>query len=60
MSLCVSLIRDGHSSPSQIIDPPSEILSAILIPHDSRADALPLDFYLTDLRAAGGEEKESR
>jgi len=34
--------RDGHSSPSLIIDPPSEILSAILIPHDSTADALPL------------------
>lgn len=35
ISLCASLIRDGHSSTSQIIDPPSEIVSVHLTPHHS-------------------------
>ncbi len=51
VSLCVSLIRDGHSSLSLIIDPPSEIS------HHSTADVLPLHSYLTDLRAAGAGER---
>ncbi len=44
VSLCVSLIRDGHSSRSLIIDPPSEILSAILISHHITAQQTPSHF----------------
>ncbi len=44
VSLCVSLIRDGHSSRSLIIDPSSEILSAILISHHITAQQTPSHF----------------